>query len=185
MESNNRDDTSIDEIMKKDETSQGQKDGKYVVLMETNEEESEQWYYFIRVEGNEENINFLHNQLDQVDWELIDGLSTFELEMDYFVSAQTAKEMSKLALNYGSDHRKFDGKLQRIDFDFRKKDGNETKMCKVFDMLGNGKIDEYISEEDMDSDHDQRDDSSDYEYSSTEDSSTDGESVSSSSSCFF
>ena len=125
-------------------------EGKYAVLMETNDEDLEQWYYFIKVDGNEENLNYLHRQLEKVDWELMEDLSTFELDMDYFVSAQTAKEMSKLTLNYGSDHRKFDGKLKKIDFDFKKKDGNETKICKVFDTLGNGKIDDYISDEDID-----------------------------------
>lgn len=124
--------------------------GKYVILMETNDEEFEQWYYFIKVDGNEDNLNHLHKQLEKIDWELMDDLSTFELDMDYFVSAQTAKEMSKVTLNYYSDHRKFDGKLKKIDFDFKKKDGNETKICKVFDTLGCGKIEEYISDEDID-----------------------------------
>ena len=124
--------------------------GKYVILMETNDEEYEQWYYFIKVDGNEDNLNYLHKQLEKIEWELMEDLSTFELDMDYFVSAQTAKEMSKVSLNYYSDHRKFDGKLQKIDFDFKKKDGNETKICKVFDTLGHGKIEDYISDEDID-----------------------------------
>ena len=34
-------------------------DGKYAILMETSSEEYESWYYFIRVEGNEENLNHL------------------------------------------------------------------------------------------------------------------------------
>ena len=145
--------------------------GKYAILMETNDEEFEQWYYFIKVDGNEENLEYLHKQLEKVDWEIMEDLSAFELDMDYVVSAQTAKEMSKVSLNYYSDHRKFDGRLKKIDFEFKKKDGNETKICKVFDTLGYGKIEDYISDEDID----------DEDLCSASDS-TDEESVSSSSS---
>ena len=145
--------------------------GKYAILMESNDEEFEQWYYFIKVDGNEENLEYLHKQLEKVDWEIMEDLSAFELDMDYVVSAQTAKEMSKVSLNYYSDHRKFDGRLKKIDFDFKKKDGNETKICKVFDTLGYGKIEDYISDEDID----------DEDLCSASDS-TDEESISSSSS---
>jgi len=124
--------------------------GEYAILMESNDEEFEQWYYFIKVEGNEENLKYLQKQLEKIDWEIMEDLSTFDLEMDYFVSAQTAKEMTKIDLNAYSFHRKFDGTLKKIDFDFKKKDGNETKMCKVFDTLGYGKIEDYISDEDVD-----------------------------------
>jgi nitrate reductase beta subunit len=40
--------------------------------------------------------------------------------------------------------------IKKIDFDFKKKDGNETKICKVFDVLGFGQIEDYISDEDID-----------------------------------
>lgn len=147
--------------------------GKYAILMETNDEEFEQWYYFIKVDGNEENLDYLHKQLEKIDWEIMEDLSAFELDMDYLVSAQTAKEMSKVSLNYYSDHRKFDGRLKKIDFEFRKKDGNETKICKVFDTLGYGKIEDYISDEDIDEED---------MCSDSDSESTDEESVSSSSS---
>jgi len=58
------------------------KDGKYVILMETNGEESESWYYFIRLNGNEESLKHLNKQLEQVDWVILDDLSrpcTFRL----------------------------------------------------------------------------------------------------------
>jgi len=125
-------------------------DGNYVVLMETSGEEYESWYYFIRVEGNETNLKHLENQLNEVDWQIIDDLSTFDLDMIHPVSAQTAKQMTKLDLNVTSFHRKFDGVLKKIDFDFKKKDGNQTKICKVFDILSYGQIDEYIDDEDID-----------------------------------
>ena len=145
-------------------------EGDYAILMETNGEEYESWYYFLKVKGNEENLKHLQSQLDKVDWYIVDDLSTFDLELDKYVSAQTAKEMTKVDLNANSFHRKFDGTLQKIDFDFKKKDGNETKICKVFDMLGYGQIDEYISDEDVDD-----------EDLVTDDESTDNESVSDSS----
>lgn len=125
-------------------------DGKYVILMETNGEEYESWYYFISLEGNEENLKHLSEQLDKVEWHILDDLSTFDLNIDETVSALTAKEMTKVDLNHNSFHRKFDGRLKKIDFDFKKKDGNETKICKVFDILGFGQIDDYISDEDID-----------------------------------
>ena len=141
--------------------------GKYAILMESNDEEFEQWYYFIKVEGNEENLKFLQKQLEKIEWEIMEDLSTFDLEMDYLISAQTAKEMTKVDLNAYSFHRKFDGKLQKIDFDFKRKDGNETKICKVFDTLGYGKIEEYISDEDID-EEDFETDSTDQESVSSE-----------------
>lgn len=151
-------------------------DGKYAILMETSVEECESWYYFIRVQDNEDALKHLSDQFEKIDWEIIDDLSTFELDLEYLVSAQTAKEMSKVSLNYYSDHRKFDGKLKKIDFDFKKKDGNETKICKVFDVLSFGQIEEYISDEDVtdieDSSEDEDGDSTDkesYSESSTDD----------------
>ena len=122
-------------------------EGKYAILMETNGEEFESWYYFIKIEGNEENLKHLQEQLEQVEWYVLDELSTFDLELDYPVSAITAKEMTKVDLNATSFHRKFDGRLQRIDLDFKSKDGTETKMCKTFDILGYGSIDDFISDE--------------------------------------
>ena len=170
----NKNNDFVDDVIttnSNDNVSDKRTTGKYAILMETNDEEFEQWYYFIKVEGNEENLEYLHKQLEKIDWEIMEDLSAFELDMDYFVSAQTAKEMSKVSLNYYSDHRKFDGRLKKIDFDFRKKDGNETKICKVFDTLGYGKIEDYVSDEDIDE-----------EDLCSDSDSTDEESISSSSS---
>lgn len=124
--------------------------GDYAVLMETSGEEMESWYYFIRVEGNVENLNFLQEQLETVDWYILDDLSTFDLDLDHFVSAQTAKEMTKIELNHCSFHRKFDGKLKKIDLGLVKKDKNKRKIKKVFDILGYGSIEELIDDEDID-----------------------------------
>lgn len=145
-------------------------EGQYVALMETNGHECESWYYLIRLEGNEEALRHLQDQLEKVDWYILDDLSTFDLDLDHPISAQTAKEMTKLELNAHSFHRKFDGKLHHINFKFKSKDlkSDERMMGKVFDLLGYGQIEDYISDEDLDtedlvtdSENDTEDESSD------------------------
>ena len=123
---------------------------KYAVLMETSGEECESWYYCIKYQGNEKNLAHLQKQLEKVDWYILDDLSTFDLDLDHFISFQTAKELTKLELNSHSFHRKFDGVLDRIDLNLKKKDKNERKMVKVFDILGYGQIEDYIDNEDID-----------------------------------
>jgi hypothetical protein len=66
------------------------------------------------------------------------------------VSELTAKEMTKVEVNSVLDHRKFDGKLQMIDFEFRSKDSNDKKIVKCFDKLGVGLIENFIDGEDVD-----------------------------------
>jgi len=124
--------------------------GEYVALMETNGKECESWYYFIKYDGNEKALKQLESQLNKVEWYVVDDLSVFDLDLDHFVSASTAKEMTKLELNAYSFHRKFDGKLREIDLGFKRKDKNEKKICKAFDQLGYGQIEDYIDDEDID-----------------------------------
>jgi hypothetical protein len=150
--------------------------GSYAVLMETNGEEMESWYYFIKVEGNEESLKYLQSQLEQVEWYILDDLSTFDLDLDHYVSAQTAKEMTKVDLNHCSFHRKFDGKLQKIDLGFSKKDKNKKKIKKTFDILGYGLIEDFIDDEDVDEEDLVSGSNSESSYSED----TDDESVSSS-----
>lgn len=124
--------------------------GNYAVLMETSEKECESWYYFIRMSGNIPALKHLHEQLEQVEWYIQDDLSTFDLDMEHPVTAMTAKQMTKLELNAHSFHRKFDGKLEEINLGFRKRDTDERKMEKAFDLLGYGQIEDYIDDEDLD-----------------------------------
>jgi hypothetical protein len=138
----------------------------YVILMETSGSEKESWYNFIKVQGNEENLQHLCNQLDCVEWYILEHLSVFFMDLEKTVSAQTAKEMTKVSLNE-FPHRKFDGTLQKIDLNFSKKDGNDTKICKTFDALAHGKIGDFIDDEDIDE-----------EDLETEDESTENESIS-------
>lgn len=156
--------------------------GNYVALMETNGKECESWYYFIRYEGNEVALLHLQKQLEKVEWFILDDLSTFDLDLEHFVTAKTAKEMTKLELNSYAFHRKFDGKLKGIDFKFSKKDekSDERMMCKVFDQLGYGQIEDYISDEDLDeedlTDNEGTSDSDSEESEDTEDGSSDSDS---------
>jgi hypothetical protein len=106
--------------------------------------------YLVVWDGNEENLKHLQEQLDQVEWYIIDDMSTFDLDLDHLVSAQTAKEMTKVELNHCSFHRKFDGRLKKIDLGFGKKDKNKRKIRKTFEVLGYGLLEEFIDDEDID-----------------------------------
>lgn len=145
-----REDTTVHEDCIVKEPRQTSQVYRYAVLMETSGEECESWYYCIRYEGNEKNLQYLQEQLESVDWYIIDDLSTFDLDLEHLISEKTAKELTKLELNHVSFHRKFDGVLDKIDLNLRKKDKNEKKMTKVFDILSYGQIEDYIDKEDLD-----------------------------------
>lgn len=123
---------------------------KYAILQETSGEENETWINFILYEGNEEALAHLEKQLDQIDFYIVDDMSTFDLETKVLVSEQTAKEMTQVDLNHFSFHRKFDGVLKRVDLGLKSHYNNEKKMKKVFNVLGYGKIEEYVDQEDID-----------------------------------
>ena len=173
--------SSIQEIkqrIKLDYIPSHKMDGKYAILMETSPEEYESWYYFIRVEGNEDNLNDLKKFIESIEWSIVENCNVFDIELDHLISATTAKELTKVDLNHTSFHRKFDGVLKKIDFKFKKKDGNEDKMWKIFDVLGYGQIENFIDDEDLDEedlatdngeDEDEDDDDEDEEESEDED----------------
>lgn len=121
---------------------------KYAILMETSGQECESWMNFIRFEGNEEALRHLQSQLDKVDFVLIDDLSTFDLEIEHLVSEQTAKEMCGVDLNAYMFHRKFDGTLKMIDFQFSRRDTNDDRIEKINELIGLGDIDQYVEGED-------------------------------------
>lgn len=143
--------------------------GTYAVLQEMNERKCQSMLYFIRTEGNMEELQYLQDQLEPIDWELMENCGTFDLDLENLVSAQTAKEMSKVDLN-PIFHRKFDGKLERVDFGFRRKEKNIRKIEKVYDLIGDGGIDEFIDDEDIDpGDLEDNPSSSEYETSDDDD----------------
>ena len=150
-------------------------DYQYAILMETNGGEHESWYNFIRYEGNEDALEHLDEQFKKVDFYVLDDLSTFDLEFKRLVSESTAREMCKVDVNAYMFHRKFDGKLEKIDFKFSKRDDNDTKIEKVNERIGMGDIDQYITQEDpcdtdfslySDNDSDHSDSGSDSDRSS-------------------
>jgi len=150
---------------------------KYALLQETSGEECESWYYFIKYQGNEEALDHLNKQLSQIEWFVEDGLSTFDLELDYLVSEQTAKEMTKVDINHTSFHRKFDGTLKKIDFKLKPDYKEVKKMEKVYAVLGYGGIENFIDQEDLDpedmptgGEEDSSDDSEDSEVTDDSDS---------------
>lgn len=141
---------------------------KYAVLMETNGEECESWYYFIKYNGNEKSLEHLKKQLEQIEMYVIDDLSTFDIDLENLVSEATAKEMSKVELNSVSFHRKFDGDLKTVNLGLKRKDSNEKRIMKTHEKLGFGNIDEYIDKEDIDPE-DLADESSESDHEDDED----------------
>lgn len=125
-------------------------EGKYAVLAETNNQFYETWYYFIRYDTNVEALEYLYKQLDSIDWIYLESYSSFSLDLKNLISPQTAKELTKISINDGSRHRKFDGNLEFINFEFRKKDHNIVKLIKICELIGNGNIDNFIDKEDFD-----------------------------------
>ena len=122
---------------------------KYAILMETSGEECESWYYFIKHNGNEIALNHLKNQIDQTDMYVLDDLSAFDIELEHLVSEQTASEMIRIEVNSITFHRKFDGKLEIINFDLRKKDKNDSRLQKINDIIGMGEIENFVKDEDI------------------------------------
>lgn len=144
---------------------------RYVILMETNGDEHESWYNFIRYDGNEKALEHLQTQLSQVDFVIMDDLSTFDLDTKHLVSMQTAREMCKVDLNPYMFHRKFDGKLEMINFKFSKNDRNKDRIRKVNKLLNRGDIENFIDTEDLcDSDYSEPSDYEEDSYSDDSDS---------------
>lgn len=133
------------------QTSESTDDVKYVVLQETNGKEVESWYYFIKYNGNEKALQYLQRQLEKVDMFIIDDISTFDLDLDHFFCERTAKEMIMLEVNT-IFHRKFDGKMDMINLELKKRDDNEDMMYKIFEKIGMGQIEDFVSGEDVPND---------------------------------
>ena len=148
--------------------TQTSSESQYVVIMETNAEECESWYYFVKYNGNEKRLHHLKDQIDQIEMYLIDDLSTFDIELENLVSEQTAKQMTKLEINSVSFHRKFDGALKTVNLGLKRKDSNEKRIERINDIIGMGSIDDFIDEEDIDPE-DRISDDGESEHSDDED----------------
>jgi hypothetical protein len=152
-------------------------EGMYAVLAETNNQYRETWYYFIRYDTNVEALEQLYAQLDSIEWVYLESYSTFALDLEHLVSAHTAKELTKVCVNEGSYHRKFDGTLEFINFGFRKRDNNIVRLINVCDTIGFGNIENFIDKEDFDPEdfEDEEEDESESESESEEESSDSSE----------
>lgn len=143
---------------------------RYAILMETSGKENESWYNFIRFEGNEDNLIYLEKQLSRVEPVILEELSMFTLEVNHLVSEQTAREMCTVDLNAGMFHRKFDGTLKKIRFDFSKRDDNEDRIEKIYDMIGRGDIDNFVDgEEEFSGDNASDEEKSEEKHENSED----------------
>ena len=139
---------------------------KYAVLMETSGGDCESWYYFIKYNGNEEALKNINTQFSKIETPRVyDDVNIFDIDLVNLVNEETASDIIMLELNSVSYHRKFDGVLKHVDFDFKEDDNDMYRLYKIFDVLGNGNIDEYISDEDIPPNHLLSDD----DTSSTED----------------
>jgi len=119
----------------------------YVILMETNFDHGQSWYYFLRLEGNEDALKKLEKDLESLDWDDNEDCE-FAIDLHHPVSEQCAHDMIRVDLNSYSFHRKFDGVLDPIDFGFKEKESNEKKMKRVIKMLGMGDIEDFAHDED-------------------------------------
>lgn len=133
----------------------------YAVLMETSSYDYESWLYFIKYEGNEDNLKFLLEQIDMIrECSMFDeDITIFDMDLLNLVSDKTAREMCMLELNSVSYHRMFDGVLKRVDFGFKRKDSDEKKMTRMYKLIGDGKIDQFVNGEYVDESHVGDDDS--------------------------
>lgn len=137
--------------MSQEENKETKPNYTYALLQETCADDGESHYVFIRYQGNEDNLKHLAKQLNLIkDWDIDEG-SVFDLELDYLVSEQTAKEMTKVDIN-SYFHRKYNGKLKKVSLGFRDHESDRKKIRKLHEILGNGGITEYLSDEDLDPD---------------------------------
>ena len=121
---------------------------KYAVLMETSGPDYESWYYFIKYEGNEEALKYINDQLNEiVDDVVYEDMSKFDIDLVNLVSLECVNQMIMLELNSVTYHRRFDGKLQMIDFGFKKKDKDTKRLLKVDETIGNNLFENFIEDE--------------------------------------
>ena len=123
---------------------------QFVILMETNGDELESWYYFIKLNGNEDVLKHLDKQLNEIEMYIEDDMSTFDLDLEHPVSEETARDMIRVELNSVTFHRKFNGKMKQVFLGMRKKDSNDRRLKKLNDILGNQQIENFCEDEEID-----------------------------------
>jgi len=128
-------------------------DVKYAILSETDCELCETYYFFLRYDGNEKHLKLLYKDIDLAQGtEIYDDVHVFDMDIDNLVCEITAKQMCRVALNSESYHRKFNGELNLINFDFTDKDDDDSRSTKLHNKLAFGSIEDFIDDEDIDED---------------------------------
>ena len=135
----------------------------YSVLWEQNSDESEDTYYFLRLNGNEEPLRKLAEALEGrkppeksrrrdedddlygIDWDDVE--TRFVLDLEHPVSERTASEMIRLHVTKFL-HRKFDGDMQTIPFGIKETDSASRRAKRIAKLLAGGNIDQFIGDED-------------------------------------
>jgi len=121
---------------------------KYAVLMETSGPDCESWYYFIKYEGNENALKHLSDQLSTIEEDVVyPDMSKFDIDLDNLVSLDCVNQMIMLELNSVTYHKRYDGKMKMIDLWFKQKDKDTKRLSKVDDVMGNGHMDNFLSDE--------------------------------------
>lgn len=127
---------------------------KYVVLMETSGPDCESWYYFIKHDGNEDALRFLSSQLESIDMDVVyEDMSKFDIDIENLISLEAVNQFIMLELNSVMYHRRYDGKLEMIDFGFKKSAKDSKRLLIIDEMLGGGKIDMYVSDQYIPKEH--------------------------------
>lgn len=145
---------------------------KYATLMETSGADCESWYYFIKYDGNEKALQHLKEQIESIENDFVhEDMSKFDIDLDNLITQDAVNQFILLELNSVMYHRRYDGKMQMIDFNFKKKDKDTKRLVKIDDLLGGGAIDKYVEDQYIPKEHEPTE--SDLEESSSDDSDED------------
>lgn len=142
---------------------------KYVIFCETLENLVEEIYYFIEYTQNKQILDNLASMINSVKhWPIDENQSVFGLDVETPVCEQTAKDMcSQLTFS----HKKFDGIMKPIDYFYIRKNkkvpfSEKSKSTEIIkglrNILQNGKIQNFLSDEEKFYSSSEDNDSSDY-----------------------
>jgi hypothetical protein len=121
----------------------------YAIFCETNFEFLESWYTFIKKKGNEIQLLHLQKQLQDIDWDADQDNGHFTLDIENAVSASTALQMIKVNLGNYYFHQKFDGEMSEVVLGIKKNESSRKKIKKAHAILGENRIRDFLSMEDL------------------------------------
>ena len=117
----------------------------YVPIIEQEEESYINRYHFIRVEGNEKELNYLIETFN-FKWKISEGQSIFSLSMESIFTEDQTIPMLKLPVDDLYPHTRFDGTLRHINFKIGPHDDNYQKSLKISKKLQNN-LNMYVTNE--------------------------------------